>query len=392
MRFLKAALFFVCLIACSIDCFASPGDRDPLYQSCFQACKRDCSILEQQSSNNDSNSQSINMLLNQNHKNLIIFVPAQTENEISLIDRLFDWRCPDLCQYDCMHAHTEWRQKRAATEMVGQDVVLKYYGKWPFKRLFGFQEFFSSIFSLLNMFPHMIRLIDYTAITALNKYSFRRFWILYGLVSINTWFWSAAFHARDRLLTERLDYYGASFGLIVSIIIQLIRTFHIQSIKQQFLIFFICLSAFCAHVGYLQFVHFDYGWNMKVSIISGVFFSGLCCITAFFENRSYRKQVWFAHFALWSAAIFEVFDFPPICQLLDAHAIWHGLTPPIVWLFWNITVKDSFVELEREKKLRSLPQSFSQTNHQTNGQTNGQSISEEQHHLMELGEDTDKLH
>ena len=36
----------------------------------------------------------------------------------------------------------------------------------------------------------------------------------------------------------------------------------------------------------------------------------------------------------------EVFDYPPLYDLLDAHAIWHGATMPLAALYWSYIVDD----------------------------------------------------
>jgi hypothetical protein len=48
-------------------------------------------------------------------------------------------------------------------------------------------------------------------------------WAGYGLVSVNTWLWSAVFHARDSDFTERMDYYCAFSVITYSLMAFLLR-------------------------------------------------------------------------------------------------------------------------------------------------------------------------
>jgi len=144
-----------------------------------------------------------------------------------------------------------------------REPVVKYYGKWPFLRVYGTQEFLSTVFSLANMLPHIYYL--YALPKQVDAKNYMRFPMkIFSLVGINTWLWSTVFHARDVLITERLDYFSASFGIMFHIAVSICRLFHLRSIRHQLYCFIPCVVLFLVHVSYLQFVHFDYGWNMMV--------------------------------------------------------------------------------------------------------------------------------
>ena len=49
----------------------------------------------------------------------------------------------------------------------------------------------------------------------------------------------------------------------------------------------------------------------------------------------YYARIVFVTLAIWLAAALEVFDFAPFARLLDAHAIWHGLTPALSFVFYQ---------------------------------------------------------
>ena len=52
--------------------------------------------------------------------------------------RLMRWDCLSECKYRCMRELTELREQKGLK-------VVKFYGKWPFRRVCGVQELFSSI-------------------------------------------------------------------------------------------------------------------------------------------------------------------------------------------------------------------------------------------------------
>lgn len=105
---------------------------------------------------------------------------------------------------------------------------MKYFGKWPFLRVLGMQEFVSALFSVANLLVHMYG-FDYLTekISALTNpssstddapalkssnhaaYPFLWTWRIYSILHMNAWAWSTLFHTRDTHLTERLDYCSA---------------------------------------------------------------------------------------------------------------------------------------------------------------------------------------
>jgi hypothetical protein len=53
------------------------------------------------------------------------------------------------------------------------------------------------------------------------------------LLPFSQWIWSTAFHARDFLLTERLDYYSANILVIFSCTMAIIRILRLYTFKKQ---------------------------------------------------------------------------------------------------------------------------------------------------------------
>ncbi|CAM9734846.1 unnamed protein product, partial [Choristocarpus tenellus] len=116
--------------------------------------------------------------------------------------RLLGWGCESECGYKCMSQHVELRILR------GQSVQ-QYHGKWPFRRVWGIQELFASLFSLGNGLPHLYHALRSQGLFNPPGHYMSMWMTWYTVVGINTWLWSAVFHARDVRWTEAADYFCA---------------------------------------------------------------------------------------------------------------------------------------------------------------------------------------
>ena len=91
---------------------------------------------------------------------------------------------------------------------------------------------------------------------------------------------------------------------------------------------------------------------MKVALTGGVvqIFSWLYWA---YENRStrrYSRKIVFYVVGGMMAALLEVNDFPPLWGLVDAHCIWHGLTPWLVFVLYSFLADDSKDWVSRKGK------------------------------------------
>ncbi|CAD7961913.1 unnamed protein product [Amoebophrya sp. A25] len=62
------------------------------------------------------------------------------------------WDCERNCQYSCV-------LQNHAERVFDKEFVVKYNGRWAFRRAGGVQEFFSVLFSIWNMLPHFYELV-----------------------------------------------------------------------------------------------------------------------------------------------------------------------------------------------------------------------------------------
>ncbi|KAI0285234.1 Per1-like protein [Russula brevipes] len=276
-----------------------------------------------------------------------------------LARRLTRWTCADDCKYSCMHALTDLAAESGVR-------VQQYYGKWPFWRLAGMQEPASVAFSFANLLMHVLG-ADWLRRGVHPAHPMRPFYLTWARLSVNAWVWSAVFHTRDTPLTEKLDYFSAALAILYALYMTVVRLFHLYPGTRaypgrpgRFAISYawraLAAVAYFAHVAYLGLSpRFDYTYNVIFNLVLGLVHNALWLLFAlpgssWFARyaampRSYRP----AHagtaavtVALTTAATaLELFDFPPLGRVLDAHALWHLATAPLAVLWYDFLLTDA---------------------------------------------------
>lgn len=250
------------------------------------------------------------------------------------------WDCKNDCSYDCIQEITAHR----FSEGYGP---LKYFGHWPFLRVFGLEEAASMVFSVLNAVPYFISLFRALHLNAdVMKNHYMGYWLYaYYLIAIETWLASAFYHSRKTELASLVDFASALFFLSYSLWLAIRRIWGPQASSTKVTLafsLFILLFAYRLSGMYSGDVSFDN--HMWVSISVAVFnvltwLSWLIFSTETIRgNGLYRylclvSQLWFS-----LAALLELFDFPAIWGLFDAHSLWHAATIPLgfIWAyFWE---------------------------------------------------------
>ncbi|MQL93097.1 hypothetical protein Taro_025735 [Colocasia esculenta] len=177
------------------------------------------------------------------------------------------WNCKSDCRYHCTMRRESEREK------LGLEPV-KYYGKWPFKRVSVFQEPVSAVFSALNLVMHFNGWLSFFLLlhyklplrpqSRRTYYEYTGLWHIYGLLAMNAWFWSAIFHSRSFDLTEKLDC-SASIALLgYSLILSILRTINVKDESSRVMVAAPLLAFVTTHILYLNFYELDHGLNMKV--------------------------------------------------------------------------------------------------------------------------------
>lgn len=90
----------------------------------------------------------------------------------------------------------------------------------------------------------------------------------------------------------------------------------------------VLILSFCAnHAKYLLFDKINYQYNMTVNITLGISSTLFWMIWCFNRFRKYKSRYLFkCVFCFLLMNLFlalEIFDFPPIFYIFDAHSLWH---------------------------------------------------------------------
>ncbi|KAF3792588.1 Post-GPI attachment to proteins factor 3 [Nymphaea thermarum] len=310
---------------------ASAGDADPLYKNCVELCEKTgciggtcfqgCRFLSDDVTDNSS-----------------------WYMQEPLYQQWKQWDCRNDCRYYCMMEREKEREK------LGLKPV-KYHGKWPFKRVLGLQEPASVALSALNLamqfhgwMSFIILLYYKLPLKPQSKkayYEFSGLWTIYGILAMNSWFWSSVFHSRDVELTEKLDYSSAVALLGFSLIIAILRTFNVKDEAARVMVAAPLLAFVTTHILYLNFYQLDYGLNMKVCVVMAIAQLLLWAVWAGLTCHPSRFKLWAVVFGGGLAMLLEVYDFPPYEGYVDAHALWHATTIPLTYLWWSFIKDDA---------------------------------------------------
>ncbi|XP_038044708.1 post-GPI attachment to proteins factor 3-like [Patiria miniata] len=313
-------LFSIWLLSPSVN--ASWGDQHPVFQNYRRHC------------------------LNMNCSTDAKLTRFNTRQPLSM--RLLGWDCSSECTYESM-----WHLTHKALEEVER--VPQFYGKWPFVRFMGMQEPASCIFSILNGAVAVYMLSRFRRQVPSNAPMYEA-WHGYFAVQINTWVWSTVFHFRDVTWTEKMDYISA-FSLIVSgMLMFILRVFSMKgnTINMKVAVPTVTPIAmfFLSHAFYLGFTKFSYSYNLKVNLTFAIV-SSVAWLLWSIIVRSRQPYVWKVALSILSGnllTLLEVFDFPPVWWVFDAHSIWHGGTAPLAFVFYSFVIDDCLYLYEEYKK------------------------------------------
>ncbi|GAA5915290.1 hypothetical protein JCM5296_000539, partial [Sporobolomyces johnsonii] len=282
---------------------------------------------------------------------------------------------------------------------LGEQV--QFHGKWPFHRLdlSGLplplrwidyllpraQEPLSVVFSLGNLWAHYqgfltLRRLSRTGHTPEGR-RLAKVYELYAWSGLGAWVWSAVFHTRDTDWTERLDYFGAALTGLVGLWSAVVRQrgWYAPPPRNNKLptrrlvplawtgVVAVVFALHCAYLGLRP--RFDYTYNMRFNVAVALAtitlwlrwttaqarlpapsnfsrrqLSAYPSARARFRAPHYRKPL-APLVALPALTLLEVLDFPPVglgtgLRLLDAHAVWHASTIPVVGWWYGFLATD----------------------------------------------------
>lgn len=206
----------------------------------------------------------------------------------------------------------------------------------------GIQEPFSVLFSIFNFLAHqhgISRIRESIPAT----YPLRKYYLTFGYFGLASWIFSVIFHTRDFSVTEKADYFAAGASVLYGMYYTPIRIFRLdrrKPLKETVLRMWtiLCIGLYIAHVSYLTFWSWDYGYNMAANVVVGIVQN---LLWSWFSISRYRKlqkpwAAWPGLIVAWivMAMSLELLDFPPVGGMLDAHSLWHlGTVGPTIWWY-----------------------------------------------------------
>jgi post-GPI attachment to proteins factor 3 len=294
--------------------YGSSGDFDPAYQRCLLQCHNTATI-------------------DPSH------LPAY---DLRSYPRYYWWDDDQYCIFSCIKEVSELRRQQRLP-------AVKYYGHWAFERYLGLEEPASVFFSLANAIPHFRQLRR--PVCEGDGYPLAWWVDSYPYIGIMAWLSSAVYHALKTPLTAAWDYSSAlvllSYGLCLAVkrlSIELNGSAYIDSI------FNVVLMAvlYQNHRLFLQMVRYDEHMTICISITAiTVILWLLWSVIRYLRQPHTRELTWRSislciSCQLWLvvAAMLEIFDFPPIAMIFDAHSLWHAVTVGLGFLWYHFLESD----------------------------------------------------
>jgi len=250
----------------------------------------------------------------------------------------FEWNCADNCRYDCMRQQEEQFRKKNMP-------VQKYFGHWPFIRVWGMEEPASVLFSVANGIPHFLYTLPYYFRHLSPESHYMRPWLsLFPYIGLLAWTSSALFHWKKNQWTVPLDYISALILLSYCLWLALRRTWGESALLRPRMvtsvasIFFVavCIQCYRIAIGRVAFSDHLVICSVLAVVQSVVWVAWSTTQSSPLGIRCIVLQSWFM-----LAALLEVFDFPPLLGHFDAHSLWHAATVPLGFFWFNFWSLDS---------------------------------------------------
>lgn len=309
------------------------------------------------------------------------------------------WPCESECKYACLTSLTDLALNSTTTDRhrarlhepggpleglpAGRQV--QFNGKWPFHRWpdspttscwLKMQEPLAVLFSLGNLVMHVVGMRQLasrsTAVSHGREAEYAKAaterlasaYKIYAWSGINAWVWSAVFHTRDVPWTEKADYFAAAGSMLCGMWVagvRLARLYERQTNCARVATRAwntVCIVVFVAHCWYLsRGPRFDYTYNMRFNVGVALAQIALWAVWSVRHSRPSSRSrsspagpAPHAHLPLIpllllpALSALELLDFAPIgpgsWRLLDAHALWHLSTIPVVKLWYTFLQKD----------------------------------------------------
>ncbi|PRP85727.1 hypothetical protein PROFUN_06321 [Planoprotostelium fungivorum] len=255
-------------------------------------------------------------------------------------------RCIQRKHYEC--SVKNWKD--------GDGEMYEYNGRVPITRITIVEEIASAFFSLASAITVTISLLMYIKVAwrkgkgdhmpitvnghtpsnyksltqreqvaASKKDGFPFRWIVAGYLGLSTFaaYSATLFHIKDTPMTEKMDYYSALVALLWALYMTTLRVFWLDTMKEMLSLGTLLFLYTCYHLHYMHYIVFDYGYNMKVLVITNLTEGVLQYIWLYHSNHPNRKWLFALRTTIILGAVFEMVDFAPVFGFIDGHAFWH---------------------------------------------------------------------
>ena len=268
------------------------------------------------------------------------------------VQQSYLWNCEADCRYRCM-----WSIENTKRDVGWTKHVEKYYGKWPFIKLGPVQEPASVLMSIVNMLANGYCFRRLVRMSHEKGHPMDRFknglWVIHFIAAMHAWIWSAVFHSRDVVATERLDYFSAGALMVFDMYLSCCRVFSLSSAVSRTAFAILLMVGYGRHMYYMHYVKFDYGYHVGLCVVAGIIQSLAWVSWLLFtvEGKEHRGRKYLGMFVVSvnAAVLLEVLDFPPLLDAVDAHALWHLATIPLTFLFYEFVWRDVQANMIEDK-------------------------------------------
>ncbi|RLN19888.1 post-GPI attachment to proteins factor 3-like [Panicum miliaceum] len=324
-------LLGLALAAVAVAAEASEGDADPLYKACVEECQKTGSLKDT------------------SIKHCV--VPTDGKPAVKswythepLYLQWKEWNCKSECRYHCM---MERENERTELGLL----PVKYHGKWPLKRASVFQEPLSAALSALTLVVQFNGWLSFFLLlyyklplrpeTHKTYYEYTGLWHIYGLLAMNSWFWTAIYHSCDTIWTEKLHFSSAAAFLGYSLILAILRTSNLRDEASRVMVAAPILAFVTTHILYLNFYQLDKGLNMKVCIVISIVQFLLWALWAVMTRHPSRLKIIFFAIGGVVSVFLEAYDIPPRWGYVDGRAICLAVAIPLSYLWWSFAKEDA---------------------------------------------------
>lgn len=264
-------------------------------------------------------------------------------------------------------------EAKVARELAQLPVIdkrtVQFFGKWPQLRVLGMQEPMSVLFSFINLLVQIHALTNLFRERLPLSFPLRSVYRSHVMIACVAWIASMVFHTRDLWWTERFDYFSAAAVLMSGLFMSMCRIFQIPPRTPLFVrLLSGCIGAWVLHVLYLlSNRRLDYTYNMTICLAVGFVHNLLWIMYAHMPSIMQQVRMSLLRLArdrslahskailspkqcrslellvllMFAAPALELFDFPPLFRLLDAHALWHCATVPLTWWWYHWLAEDA---------------------------------------------------